>query len=291
MLNIRLFRRLVAAGIVSLLVMVMAACGGSSAPSNGSSVGGSGSSGNSGAPGTLSVSPTSISFGNVAFGTIQTQSGSLSASGGSVTISSVSSNQQDFTVTGISFPVTVAAGSSVPFTVSFTAQTVGSVSGSISFASNASNSPSSQSLTGTGILAAAAFYVATNGNDSNPGTLAQPFATLGMAQQAMQASSSIKTTYIRAGTYQPAVAAGTSNCMNGNSSGASVELGSADDGETWSVYPPDGYNSAVLEGQSTVGTSGSTGGNGTGCAFAGYNISTSASWDCSLPTTCTRLFG
>jgi hypothetical protein len=116
------------------------------------------------------------------------------------------------------------------------------------------------------------FYVATNGDDNNPGTLAQPFATLGKAQQAMQASSSIKTTYIRAGTYQPVVS-GPSSCMSGNSSGASVELGSADDGETWSAYPPDGYNSAILDGQSTVGNSGGSGGNGTGCAFAGNTVS------------------
>ncbi|MGB6026025.1 MAG: hypothetical protein WBG40_12585, partial [Candidatus Sulfotelmatobacter sp.] len=47
------------------------------------------------------------------------------------------------------------------------------------------------------------FYVAPNGNDNNPGTLAQPFATLGKAQSAMRASSSIKTTYIRAGLYKP----------------------------------------------------------------------------------------
>src|ERR1700761_8775778 len=47
------------------------------------------------------------------------------------------------------------------------------------------------------------FYVATVGNDLNPGTLAQPLATLGKAQQAMRASSSIKTTYIRSGKSSP----------------------------------------------------------------------------------------
>jgi hypothetical protein len=85
--------------------------------------------------------------------------------------------------------------------------------------------------------------------------------------------SSTKTTYIRAGTYQPAPVADAS-CMNGNGSGSSVELRQgADDGETWSVYPPDGYNSAILDGQSTVGNSGGTGGNGTGCGFSGFNPS------------------
>jgi len=115
---------------------------------------------------------------------------------------------------------------------------------------------------------AAGFYVATNGNDDNPGTLTEPFATLLRAQQAMQDSSSIKTTYIRAGTYKPQVVKG---CQNGG--GASVYLTARDNGETWSFYPPDGYDSATLDGQSTVGNSGGTGGNGTGCAFSGQNIS------------------
>jgi parallel beta helix pectate lyase-like protein len=136
---------------------------------------------------------------------------------------------------------------------------------------NPSNSAgASTPLPASGTLAPG-FYVATNGNDSNPGTLSLPFATLGKAQQAMRASSSVKTTYIRAGTYKPAPV--TASCLNGKGSGASVELTRADKGETWSVYPPDGYNSAILDGQSTVGNSGGTGGNGTGCGFSGNTLS------------------
>jgi hypothetical protein len=117
------------------------------------------------------------------------------------------------------------------------------------------------------------FYVAPDGNDNNPGTLERPFATLGRAQAAMRASSSIKTTYIRAGHYTPPLAAGKASCMNGDPSGASVDLRGPDAGETWSFYPPDGYNSAILDGQSTVGNSARKGGNGTGCAFSGYRLS------------------
>jgi hypothetical protein len=116
------------------------------------------------------------------------------------------------------------------------------------------------------------FYVAPDGNDNNPGTLAQPFATFGKAQSAMRASSSIKTTYIRAGLYKPQ-AVGKASCMNGDPSSSSVDLRSQDAGETWSYYPPDGYNSAILDGQSTLGHSGKNGGNGTGCAFSGYKLS------------------
>jgi hypothetical protein len=112
------------------------------------------------------------------------------------------------------------------------------------------------------------FYVATNGNDNNPGTLSEPFQTLARAQKAMKASSSIKTTYVRAGTYKPAVGKG---CNFG--AGASIYLTATDEGETWSYYPPDGYNSAILDGQSSVGNSGGNGGNGTGCAFSLSSVS------------------
>jgi Right handed beta helix region len=115
-----------------------------------------------------------------------------------------------------------------------------------------------------------AYYVATNGNDSNPGTLAEPFATLAKAQKAMQGSATFKTTYVRAGTYTPAVTGG--NCVWGNAAGSSIGLSSADEGETWSYYPPDGYGSAVLDGQSTAGNSGGDGGNGTGCAFGASQV-------------------
>ena len=116
-----------------------------------------------------------------------------------------------------------------------------------------------------------AFYVATSGSDTNPGTLAKPFATLAKAQKAMQASTMIKTTYVRAGTYKPAASGG--NCVWGNAAGSTIGLSSADQGETWSFYPPDGYGSAILDGQSTMGNSGGTGGNGTGCAFGASQVS------------------
>jgi len=45
---------------------------------------------------------------------------------------------------------------------------------------------------------AAIYYVATNGNDSNPGTLEQPWRTLDKAAATLEAGD---TLYIRAGTY------------------------------------------------------------------------------------------
>lgn len=111
-----------------------------------------------------------------------------------------------------------------------------------------------------------AFYVSPTGDDKNPGTIAQPFLTLPKAQSAMQASASIKTTYLRAGTYALSASTGTSNCDGGMGSTA-INLGSADSGETWSFYPPDGFGSAVIDGGSTSATT------GVACAFAANSAS------------------
>ncbi len=82
----------------------------------------------------------------------------------------------------------------------------------LSSANPSTSTGGSTPLPATGTLASG-FYVATNGDDKNPGTLSQPFATFSKAQQAMRASSSVKTTYIRAGTYKPAPV--TASCLNG----------------------------------------------------------------------------
>jgi hypothetical protein len=105
------------------------------------------------------------------------------------------------------------------------------------------------------------FYVATTGSDSNAGTLASPFLTLGKCQTAMRGGS-VKTCYIRAGTYTPS--ASGSGCVF--SYNASLNLTSSDNGETWRLYPSDPVGSAIIDGQSTTGNSGSVG-NGTVCGF------------------------
>jgi hypothetical protein len=103
--------------------------------------------------GQISVSPTTISVGNVTVGASGTQTGTLSATGASVTVSSVSVNSSEFAISGLAFPVTIAAGQSMNFSVTFTPQTSGLASVSASFSSDASNSPTSATLTGTGVAA------------------------------------------------------------------------------------------------------------------------------------------
>jgi len=103
------------------------------------------------AGGQLAVSPTSLSFGSVVVGTSSTAlPAALNATGASVNVTSVNISNAEFTLSGISFPVTIQAGHSAPFTVTFTPQATGSASGTASFTSNASNSPAVLSLSGTG---------------------------------------------------------------------------------------------------------------------------------------------
>jgi Abnormal spindle-like microcephaly-assoc'd, ASPM-SPD-2-Hydin len=99
--------------------------------------------------GALAVTPASMSFGSVTIGTTQTQNGSITANGGSVTLSSTSSNNSAFTIGGLTLPVTLAAGQSVPFSVSYAPTTSGVVSANISFFTSNSGS-ASETANGSG---------------------------------------------------------------------------------------------------------------------------------------------
>lgn len=102
------------------------------------------------APGQLGVSPATLNFGNVAVGTSKGLTGTLSATGSSVTVSGVGISDSEYVLSGMSFPLTLGSGQSASFTMTFTPQAPGSVSATASFASNASNSLAVQSLTGAG---------------------------------------------------------------------------------------------------------------------------------------------
>jgi hypothetical protein len=100
--------------------------------------------------GQLALTPTALNYGSVTVGAKLSKAGSLSASGANVTVSKASLSSAEFTITGISFPLTIAAGTSVPFTLTFVPQTSGLATGSLSFAANASNAPT-ETLSGTGV--------------------------------------------------------------------------------------------------------------------------------------------
>lgn len=116
--------------------------------------------------GQLSVAPASMNFGTVALGSSQNQNGSLTATGAGVTVSSASWNGAGYSLSGITFPVTIPAGQSIPFTVTFAPQTTSSSAGNVSFFSNAPNSPIVEALSGSGLQTAHSVSVSWNASPS-----------------------------------------------------------------------------------------------------------------------------
>ena len=100
--------------------------------------------------GQLSVSPATLSLGSVVVGTSGSASGSLTASGASVTVSAVSSTNSVFSVGGLSLPVTIPAGQSTSFSVTFSPRTAGAANATLTFTSNAQPSTTTETVTGTG---------------------------------------------------------------------------------------------------------------------------------------------
>lgn len=113
----------------------------------------SGTGGGSVSQGQLSVSPGTLGFGDVVVGGNAALNGSMTATGGPVTVNSASVNSSEFALSGITLPTTLKAGQTVPFTVTFAPQLSGAASGALSVSSNAANSPPSQTLTGDGTTA------------------------------------------------------------------------------------------------------------------------------------------
>jgi hypothetical protein len=100
--------------------------------------------------GQLSVSPTTLALGNVVVGQSGSASGSLSASGGSVTVTAASTNNSAFSVGGLSLPVTIPSGQSAGFTITFSPQTATSANATLTITSNAQSPTITEALTGTG---------------------------------------------------------------------------------------------------------------------------------------------
>ena len=103
--------------------------------------------------GQLTVSPGTLSFGSVVVGQSKSLTGSLTATGSSITVTGASMSTSEFTVSGLSLPVTLAAGKSISFTINFKPQSSGVASAGASFTSNASNLSAQATLTGTGTAA------------------------------------------------------------------------------------------------------------------------------------------
>ena len=116
--------------------------------------------------GSLAVSPATLNFGNVTVGNSSSLSGTLSASSADVTVSSAAWSGSGYSVSGISFPVSVPAGQSAQYTVTFTPPSAGTSPGNISFSSNASDASLKQSFSGAGTQTTTPHSVALSWNPS-----------------------------------------------------------------------------------------------------------------------------
>jgi hypothetical protein len=103
----------------------------------------------------LNSSVSSLNFGSVSVSASGTKTVTLTNAGNSaVTISNVTVSGAGFSATGMS-GVIVNPGQSATLTTTFTPSAAGAATGTVSVASNASNSPDSIALSGTGVAAVA----------------------------------------------------------------------------------------------------------------------------------------
>ncbi|MGH9400512.1 MAG: choice-of-anchor D domain-containing protein [Terriglobia bacterium] len=129
---------------------------------------------------TLTISPASISFGNVKAGTTSAQTITLNNAGtASVTVSQASITGSGFSISGLPLPLTLAAGHASSFSATFSPATAGDVAGNISIVSDASNSVLGVPLSANGVTTQVAITppslnfgsVAVGANSSQPLTL------------------------------------------------------------------------------------------------------------------------
>jgi len=120
---------------------------------------------------TLTVSSSSLNFGNIPVNTATTQTVTLSSSGsGSVTVSSATVSGAGFSIAGGTFPLTLGPNQTTSLTVQFDPAVAGAANGQIMLVSNSSGGNSTTiSLSGTGVPVLAALSCA-NSSMSNSGT-------------------------------------------------------------------------------------------------------------------------
>jgi Abnormal spindle-like microcephaly-assoc'd, ASPM-SPD-2-Hydin/Immunoglobulin domain/Immunoglobulin I-set domain len=112
----------------------------------------SSSNSNTSSSGTLAANATTLNFGNVAAGSSNPQTLTLTNTGtAAVTISQATVTGAGFSVMSGMSSISIAAGQNQAFQFQFAPKTPGSVSGSVSIVSDATNSPLAVSLSGTGM--------------------------------------------------------------------------------------------------------------------------------------------
>jgi hypothetical protein len=125
--------------------------------------------GTGGTTGSLSLSPTTLNFGAVTVGTQKSMTATLTAGGASVKVTSSAVSTSEFAVSGIAYPLSLAAGQSKSFTVVFKPGASGTATANLKFTTG-SGSTVSESLTGSG-ASASAHSVSLAWNPSSSGAV------------------------------------------------------------------------------------------------------------------------
>jgi Abnormal spindle-like microcephaly-assoc'd, ASPM-SPD-2-Hydin len=98
-----------------------------------------------------SISPASLTFGDLVVGTNASLKGSLAATGSTVTFSTATIDSNEFVISGLSLPATLEAGQTASFAVTFKPSTAGKTSAILSFSSDGASPTVTQVLTGNGV--------------------------------------------------------------------------------------------------------------------------------------------
>jgi Abnormal spindle-like microcephaly-assoc'd, ASPM-SPD-2-Hydin/HYDIN/CFA65/VesB-like, Ig-like domain len=169
-----------------------------------------------GTPAALTMTPSSLSFGNVTVGQSNTQTVKLAnSSDTNLVVSGATVTGEGFSISGLSLPTTLSASQSLSFTVRFHPVAAGGVTGNISFTDNEPASPQSFPLTGTGISANSTL-------NANPGSFAFGNVVVGSSGTQVFTLTNSGTTSI---TISQASATGTGLSITGFSVPMSLGAG------------------------------------------------------------------
>ena len=167
---------------------------------------------------TVTVTPTSLSFGNQVVSTTSTSKAVTLKNGQSVTLTISSISTSGDYAQSNNCGTSLAAGVSCTINVTFTPTTTGTRTGTLTVTDDASGSPQTVSLTGTGVLAAALTPTSFGfGNQAVGTSSASKAATLKNNQTSALTISSITTSgdYSQTNTCGPSLAAGASGRRTG----------------------------------------------------------------------------
>jgi hypothetical protein len=149
----------------------------------------------------LTVSATSVAFGNVEVNTASTQTVTLSSTGtAAVTVSAATVTGKGFTVSGSTFPVNLNPGQTVTLQVRFEPTATGAATGQLTIQSNSwTNGTAVISLSGTGTPVPAALSALTcssasitgSGSDSCTVTLTSAAASGGLSVSLASSSTAV----------------------------------------------------------------------------------------------------